>query len=215
MTARRASGPMGGQRPHLRVIDGGGGPSDGEVARRLQALDPAAPALLMDRFGALVDRVLRRILGESCDHDDRVQETFLEVLRTVRALRDPESFKAWVTTIAVRVARAELRRRKVRRIFTLWQSPELPEVSHDDDHPGREELRAVFRILDALPTEDRIAFSLRFLHGEELTEVARLAGCSLATAKRRIARAEAEFRARAASVPALAARLQPGEGAPS
>jgi RNA polymerase sigma-70 factor (ECF subfamily) len=166
----------------------------------------------MDRFGALVDRVLRRILGDTRDHDDRVQETFLEVLRTVRALRDPESFKPWVTTIAVRVARAELRRRRVRQIFTLWQSSELPEVSHDDDHPGREELRAVFRLLDALPTEDRIAFSLRFLQGEELTEVARLAGCSLATAKRRIARAEAEFRARAASVPALAARLQAGDG---
>ena len=105
MTARRASGPTGGPRAHLRVIDGGGGASDAEVARRLQAQDPAAPALLMDRFGALVDRVLRRILGDTADHDDRVQETFLEVLRTVRALRDPESFKAWVTTIAVRVAR--------------------------------------------------------------------------------------------------------------
>jgi RNA polymerase sigma-70 factor (ECF subfamily) len=215
MTARRASGPMGGLRSHLRVIDGGAVVTDAEVARRLQALDPAAPALLMDRFGALVDRVLRRILGDSTDHDDRVQETFLEVLRTVRALRDPEAFKAWVTTIAVRVARGELRRRKVRRIFTLWQSPELPEVAHDDDHPGREELRAVFRILDGLPTEDRIAFSLRFLHGEELTEVARLAGCSLATAKRRIARAEAEFRARAANIPALAARLHARPEAPT
>ncbi|MFO0629832.1 MAG: RNA polymerase sigma factor [Polyangiales bacterium] len=208
MTARRASGPTGGPRPHLRVVDGGGGPDDAEVARRLQAQDPSAPALLMDRFGALVDRVLRRILGDSPDHDDRVQETFLEVLRTVRALRDPSAFKAWVTTIAVRVARAELRRRRVRRLFTLWSPVELPEVAHDDDHPGREELRAVFRILDELPTEDRIAFALRVLHGEELTEVARLAGCSLATAKRRIARAEATFRARAADIPALAARLR-------
>lgn len=215
MTARRASGPTGGQRPLLRVIDGGGGPSDADVARRLQAQDPAAPALLMDRFGALVDRVLRRILGDSADHDDRVQETFLEVLRTVRALRDPEAFKPWVTTIAVRVARAELRRRKVRRVFTLWSSNELPEVSHDDDHPGREALRAVFRVLDGLPTEERIAFALRFLHGEELTEVARLTGCSLATAKRRIARGEAEFRARAAGVPVLAARLQAREGDPA
>lgn len=199
--------------PRLRVIPGGAAVDDAEVARRLKAGDPAAPALLFDRFGALVDRVLLRILGDSADHDDRVQETFIEVLRTVSALRDDGAFKPWVTTIAVRVARAELRRRRVRRFLSLWRDDELPEVAVDDDHHGRETLRATYRILDAMPTEERLAFTLRVIHGEELTEVARLCGCSLATIKRRISRAEARFREAAAADPALAARLAP-EDAP-
>lgn len=201
--------PFGG--PRLRVIPGGAAVDDAEVARRLKAGDPAAPALLFDRFGALVDRVLLRILGDGADHDDRVQETFLEVLRTVTSLRDDASFKPWVTTIAVRVARAELRRRRVRRVLSLWRDDELPEVPFDDDHQGRETLRATYKILDALPTEERLAFTLRVIHREELTEVARLCGCSLATAKRRIARAEQRFREAAAAHPLLAARLQPEE----
>ena len=200
-------GAAGG--PRLRVIPGGAAVDDAEVARRLQDDDPAAPALLLERFGALVDRVLRRILGESADHDDRVQETFIEVLRTVKNLRDARAFKAWVTTIAVRVARAELRRRKVRAFLSLWRDAELPEVAHDDDHPAREALRATYLLLDAMPTEERIAFALRVIHGEELSEVARLTGCSLATAKRRIARAEQRFREGAAAHPLLAARLAP------
>lgn len=212
MKSQKAVERAGDPRRHLRVVVGALPVlDDAAVARRLIEGDPAGPALLVDRFGALVDRVLHRILGESADHDDRVQETFIEVLRAVHSLRDPEAFKPWLTTVAVRVARAELRRRKVRRFLTLWKGDALPEVGHDDDHHGREELRAVFRILDALPTEDRIAFALRFLHGEELTEVARLAGCSLATAKRRIARGELRFRALAREVPSLAARLMDPE----
>ena len=43
-------------------------------------------------------------------------------------------------------------------------------------------------------SEIRIAWTLRRVEGLELSEVASLAGCSLATAKRRIAEAEAIIR---------------------
>ena len=47
-------------------------------------------------------------------------------------------------------------------------------------------LARVYRELDRLPTEQRLAWALRHLEGETLTSVAELCGCSLATAKRRI-----------------------------
>lgn len=201
------------QVAQLRVIPGGAAPDDAEVARRLKARDPKAPALLFDRFGALVDRVVIRILGATPDHDDRVQETFIEVIRTIDALRDERAFKSWVTTIAVRTARAELRRRRVRRFLTLWREPDPPEVPVEDDPSGREALRVVYAILDGLPIDERIAFVLRHIHGEELSAVALLSECSLATVKRRLARAQARFREAAARYPELAARLSE-EGTP-
>jgi RNA polymerase sigma-70 factor (ECF subfamily) len=51
-------------------------------------------------------------------------------------------------------------------------------------------LRALYRALDALPTDERLAFTLRFFENVELPEGARLAGTSLATFKRRIAAAK-------------------------
>ena len=51
-------------------------------------------------------------------------------------------------------------------------------------------LRQLFRILGELPVELRIAWTLRHMHEEPLEAVAELAGCSLATAKRRIAAAQ-------------------------
>ena len=52
------------------------------------------------------------------------------------------------------------------------------------------ELGAIYRIVDDLPTDERVALVLRRVDGLPLDEVARLSGCSLATAKRRIRAAE-------------------------
>jgi hypothetical protein len=49
------------------------------------------------------------------------------------------------------------------------------------------------RVLDGMPANQRIAWSLRHIEGEPLENVASLAGCSLATAKRRIAAAAAHI----------------------
>lgn len=50
-------------------------------------------------------------------------------------------------------------------------------------------LQRVYRVLDGLPADQRIAWTLRYIEGEQLEAVAALSGCSLATAKRRIAAA--------------------------
>jgi RNA polymerase sigma-70 factor (ECF subfamily) len=45
-------------------------------------------------------------------------------------------------------------------------------------------------VLDAMTVDDRLAFVLHCIDGETLDEVARICRCSLATAKRRVARAQ-------------------------
>jgi RNA polymerase sigma-70 factor (ECF subfamily) len=50
------------------------------------------------------------------------------------------------------------------------------------------------RVLEAMPTDLRIAWSLRHMHEETIESVAELTGCSLATAKRRIAAAQRVLR---------------------
>jgi RNA polymerase sigma-70 factor (ECF subfamily) len=65
-------------------------------------------------------------------------------------------------------------------------------------------------VLGRLPVDDRIAFSLRFIEGLELTEVARACGVSLNTIKRRLDRAERRFVALAAREPSLREWLDQG-----
>ena len=47
-------------------------------------------------------------------------------------------------------------------------------------------LARVYRVLEGMPANQRIAWALRHIEGEPLESVASLCGCSLATAKRRI-----------------------------
>jgi RNA polymerase sigma-70 factor (ECF subfamily) len=49
-------------------------------------------------------------------------------------------------------------------------------------------------VMERLPVNDRIAWVLRHLEGEPLDRVAEICGCSLATAKRRIAAAHQRIR---------------------
>ena len=51
--------------------------------------------------------------------------------------------------------------------------------------------------------DNRIAFTLRYMHEMDLTEVAAATGVSLATVKRRLARAKKQFMALAKEHPEL------------
>jgi RNA polymerase sigma-70 factor (ECF subfamily) len=51
-------------------------------------------------------------------------------------------------------------------------------------------LTRMYRALDGLPVNQRLAWSLRHIEGERLETVALLCHCSLATAKRRIVAAQ-------------------------
>lgn len=69
------------------------------------------------------------------------------------------------------------------------------------------ELRRVYALLARLDPDDCVAFVLRRIDRRELGEVAELCGVSLATIKRRIARAERAFIAMAEEDPFLRERL--------
>ena len=78
------------------------------------------------------------------------------------------------------------------------------------DASGSEALRATYAVLEKLPADERIAFALRFVEGLELTQVAEACAVSLATIKRRLAKAEARFLALAGRQPALEPWLSGG-----
>jgi RNA polymerase sigma-70 factor (ECF subfamily) len=55
---------------------------------------------------------------------------------------------------------------------------------------ARAMLAQVYALLCTMPANDRIAWTLRYVERHRLEAVAELTNCSLATAKRRIARAQ-------------------------
>jgi RNA polymerase sigma-70 factor (ECF subfamily) len=185
--------------------------SDEQLVLSLRAGHPDAGTLLFDRYAPHVRRVLVRVMGPDAEILDLVHDVFVTALEAVPRLLDPRALRAWITQIAVFTARARIRRRVRGRILRFLPFTELPEPElPPGDFEGSQAMQAVYRVLDSLDTDERIAFALRFVGGMELTEVAASCGVSLATIKRRLSRAQVNFARAAEREPALVDRLKRG-----
>jgi RNA polymerase sigma-70 factor (ECF subfamily) len=183
------------------------GPSEDDHAlvEGLRRGDAAARKELFERFAPHVERVLVRVLGRDPELADALHDTFVQAFASVTSLRDASALKAWLSMVAVYTARGIIRRRKVRRWLRFWAPEDLPETAAPG--PSAEDSWAVARVyalLDRLPADHRIAFSLRYVEGMSLQEVAEACACSLATVKRRLSRAQTSFLEASRTDPVLA-----------
>lgn len=148
-------------------------------------LDP-----LFRRYAPYVAAIAYRILGRDDEVDDTVQEVFLAAVRGLGSVRDPGAVKAWLARLAVRSARHRLRARRLWRFLGLDDGAGVELIVDGRATPEQHALlERVYRVLDSVSANERIAWTLRYVEGEPLDRVAALSECSLATAKRRIAAA--------------------------
>jgi RNA polymerase sigma-70 factor, ECF subfamily len=144
------------------------------------------------RFSPYVAAIVLRLDPRAPDPEDLVQDIFLEAARGLRRLRDPAAVKSWLRTVCVRLVRRRLRLRRMWRWLGIeddaGQRPLL--IDAGTSAPDRLLLERVYQVLDQMAVEDRLAFVLHHIEGETLETVAHLCRCSLATTKRRIARAQ-------------------------
>jgi RNA polymerase sigma-70 factor (ECF subfamily) len=155
-----------------------------------------AREMLFHRHASLVSGLAYRLLGRDEGIEDIVQDTFVEALASLGRLRDPAYFGTWLGAITIRTTGKVLRQRQLLRrlglragrpagIDALVSPAAPPDVAA--------ELRAIYRVVDDLPTSLRIPFILRRVHGATLDEIAEMMGISLSTAKRRLWEAERRF----------------------
>jgi RNA polymerase sigma-70 factor (ECF subfamily) len=186
----------------------------GDDAALMQALrsgHPGAAAAFYDQHAAHVYRTLRSALGADEEIPDLLQEVFIRALDRIGKLRDFERVRAWLTTIAIFVARGHIRLRSRRGWLSMF-SPERTRPSQLDQpsSEARQALREVYDVLDQMPVDERMAFVLRFIDGMTLPDAADACQTSLATLKRRLARAEKHFLETARRRPALEPWLKDG-----
>ena len=181
------------------------------VVAGLIARHPAAVQVLYQQYSGLVGRVLTQVLGNDRDVEDLTQDTLITVIQRAAAVRNAYSLRSFVIGVAIRLAKNEIRKRRVRRFVGFDEAmSNVPAEAYDAVTVQR--VRHLYRALDRLEVNIRMAFILRFVHGCELAETAEACGCSLATIKRKLQRAEARFTALAEADPVLRDLLQSREG---
>ncbi len=183
--------------------------SDRDLVLACQKRDPAAFEELVKRHQRTVFALLYQLAPDWSDTSDLAQEVFIRVWRSINNLRNPSSFRGWLTQIVTNLFYDELRRRP-RRVPTISMDEGLDpdaeagesNVTRDipdnsalpDENVLNRELSDVIReAMAKLPEQFRTAIVLREVEGLSYEEIAILTKTEMGTVKSRIARARTKL----------------------
>jgi RNA polymerase sigma-70 factor (ECF subfamily) len=143
---------------------------------------------------ARLQRIAARLLRDPDDARDLVQTALADAYERRRSLRDPAAAPAWLRRILVTRALNHLRRRRlwarVRRVFAPeGVEPAAPDPGADVRLAQAQRLAAIDGGIDALPAKQAAAFTLRYLEGLDLDEVAGAMGIGRGTVRTHLHRA--------------------------
>jgi RNA polymerase sigma-70 factor (ECF subfamily) len=148
----------------------------------LSADRPALPptAELFERYGAMVYRRCRAILGDDSARD-AVQEVFMRVVEKRQLFRGDSSPSTWLYTIATLHCLQRLRDHHghAAKLQQLAAVPELSGASPEDR-------LTLVRLLAQQPEEVRLMVYLRYADGATMEEVAEIVGYSRKTVSQRL-----------------------------
>ena len=167
---------------------------DIELLRKAVAGNGKAFHELVDRHGQLLYRLAVRLIGNSADAEDVVQEAFAGAFRSMAKFEARASVKTWLTRIlVVQVAklRRDRRRRPMESIETSFAPMGMEGGSASVDH--RIDLQAA---LQKLSREHREVLVLREFEQMSYEEIAVVLDVPRGTVESRIHRARAELRER-------------------
>ena len=140
--------------------------------------------LLMKLHGRAIYWHIRRIVVGHDDAEDVLQETCLKVLKSIHSYRGDGSLATWLYSIATNEALQHLRRQThlFQHIDALSDS--LVEKLQAEAPLDGNELEILFqKALLTLPTQQRIAFNLRYYDEMSYEEIAAITGKTVQSLK--------------------------------
>jgi RNA polymerase sigma-70 factor (ECF subfamily) len=174
--------------------------SDEELVAKLQAGHTEALAVLFERHSALVFRNARRVLRNSAEAEDLVQQVFFDLLRSAHKF-DPGkgSFKTWLLMLAYCRTVNRWRRLQSTHYYDSANVEDvLPEVLQLAQRPfpfqGAEAACLVEQALEMVQPRQRRTIELIYYEGLTAEEVAERTGESAPSVRHNLYRGLAKLR---------------------
>ncbi len=172
---------------------------DQALVERVQKGDKNAFNLLVIKYQHKVANLVSRYVSNSSDVPDIVQEAFIKAYRALPNFRGESAFYTWLYRIAVNCAK--------NHSVALGRKPPSNDVDVADAefYDGGDALREnaspekvllteeiktiIFKTIEQLPEDLRIAINFREIEGLSYEEIATIMDCPVGTVRSRIFRA--------------------------
>jgi len=162
---------------------------DHRLLRQVQEGDMVAFSQLVDRYRGRLMNVIGRMLISREEAEDIVQEAFLRVYQHRDSFDFKHCFSTWLYTIALNLARNELRKKKKYKFVDIFEMQNKEVETAVDAKVPSNLGPAIKAAIDGLPEKYKIAFILRDIDEMPYEEVARVLSVPLGTVKSRVNRA--------------------------
>jgi len=185
-------------RPSAEADEAAGGEPDPETRRRwverARVGDRTAFRRLYDCYLEYVRRHVGRLLGPDGPVDDVVQEVFVEVFSSIEDFLGDSTFKTWLYRITRNVAIGRLRKRRPKQVDLSALDPLRSSTDTRGELEARDQVRALYAVLDQVKPESREAFLLHEVEGWKLREIAEKTDTSINTIGSRVRRTRERLR---------------------
>ena len=175
------------------------GETDRQLVERVQRGDKSAYDLLVLKYQHRIVSLVSRYMRDQDEVLDVTQEAFIKAYRALPGFRGDSAFYTWLYRIAINTAKNYLVSRSRRPPDSdidvdqgdyQGESLALSDIENPENRLEGDQLEAVvYKAIDDLPEELKVAVTLREFDGLSYEEIAGIMECPVGTVRSRIFRA--------------------------
>jgi RNA polymerase sigma-70 factor (ECF subfamily) len=174
-------------------------PDETLLINNLKAGDPSAFSSLVSAYRNRVINTCFKFLLNKEEAEDISQEVFIEVFQSIKSFRNDAQLSTWIYRIAVTKSLDAIKRKqRKKRISSIGRMLHLDDLAEwlgggataDRQIEQKETMKEIKIALDALPDNQRIAFTLSKIDGFSNAEIAGIMKTSIMSVESLIYRAK-------------------------
>jgi len=136
-----------------------------------------------------------RIVGNTADAEDVLQEAFLDAFSKVKDFRQETTFGLWLKQIVVNRSVNLLRKRKVEWVEINNEFENIPDEVANDDDDIQYQVKLVKAAMSKLPEGYRVVLSLYLFEGYDHEEIGQILNIAENTSRTQFLRAKRKLQA--------------------
>lgn len=174
-----------------------------ELIEQLKQGDNTAFKTIVEQWKDMVYNTILGIVQNETEAEDLTQDVFIKVFEKIGTFKGDAKFSTWLYRIATTTALDHLRSKKRKKRFGFLQSlggsGDEKESIPDFHHPGvsldnKERAAVLFKAIDALPENQKTAYTLHKLEGLSYRDVSEVLNTTVSAVESLMSRANQNLR---------------------